>query len=141
MADIAMQVEVAAAPGDAYQALTTTDGVAGWWTTRNETSGVVGKVNRYWFPDAPMSWDLEVAEARPGEVLRWRCVGGPPEWIGTQVQWTLRPSEKGTVVLLDHTGFEEVGTMYRNVTFGWAQMLDRLQRYLATGTPAPYFEH
>jgi hypothetical protein len=78
MADIAMQVEVAAAPADVYQALTSTDGVAGWWTTRNETSGVVGKVDRFWFPDAPMS-------------------------------------------------------------FGWAQVLERLQRYLATGTPTPYF--
>ena len=40
MADIAMQVEVAAAPADVYRALTSTDGVAAWWTTRNETSGV-----------------------------------------------------------------------------------------------------
>lgn len=140
MADIAMQVEVAAAPADVYRALTSTDGVAGWWTTRNETSGAVGKVERFWFPDAPMSWDLEVTEARPGEFLSWRCVGGPPEWIGTQVRWTLQPGETGTIVLLDHTGFEEVGTMYRIVTFGWAQMLERMQRYLATGSPAPYFD-
>jgi hypothetical protein len=56
------------------------------------------------------------------------------------VRWTLQPGESGTIVLLDHTGFEEVGTMYRIVTFGWAQMLERMQRYLATGSPAPYFD-
>jgi uncharacterized protein YndB with AHSA1/START domain len=57
MADIAMQAEVAAKPAEVYRALTSTDGVAGWWTTRNKTSGVVGEVERFWFPDAPMSWD------------------------------------------------------------------------------------
>jgi hypothetical protein len=82
----------------------------------------------------------EVTEAQPDEFVAWRCVGGPPEWIGTQVRWTLQPGEMGTVVLLDHTGFAEVGTMYRIVTFGWAQMLERMQRYLAGGTPVPYFD-
>jgi hypothetical protein len=45
------------------------------------------------------------------------------------------------VVLLDHTGFAEVDSMFRIVTLGWAQMLLRLQRYLMTGTPAPFFQH
>jgi uncharacterized protein YndB with AHSA1/START domain len=141
MADIAMQIDVAAAPADVYTALTSTDGVSGWWTTRNETRGVVGQVDRFWFPDAPMSWDMEVTEATPGESVRWHCVGGPPDWIGTDVRWTLQESDGGTLVVFDHTGFAEVGPMFRIVTLGWAQMLERLQRYLASGAPVPYFDH
>lgn len=141
MADIAMQIDVAASPADVYTAVTSTDGVAGWWTTRNETHSVVGEVNQYWFPDAPMSWDMRVDEAEPGASLSWHCVGGPPEWVGTDVRWTLQDADGGTLVLFDHTGFAETGTMVRVVTMGWAQMLLRLQQYLATGEPAPFFDH
>jgi hypothetical protein len=78
MADIAIQIDTTADPAAAYAALTTTDGVAGWWTTRNQTSGTVGEVDRMWFPDAPMAWELRVDEAVPGKVLARHCVGGPP---------------------------------------------------------------
>ncbi len=48
--DIAMQIDVPAAAQDVYAALTTTAGVAGWWTTRNETEGRPGEIDRFWFP-------------------------------------------------------------------------------------------
>jgi hypothetical protein len=77
MADIAIQIDTTADPAATYTALTTTDGVAGWWTTRNQTSGTVGEVDQMWFPDAPMAWELRVDEAVPGKVLGRHCVGGP----------------------------------------------------------------
>ena len=141
MPDIAMQIEVPAPAEAAYRALTTTDGVAGWWTDRNETSGVPGQVDRFHFPDAPMSWDMRVRQAEPAKLVAWRCVGGPPEWIGTDVRWTLQPADGGTVVLLDHTGFAKIDTMFRIVTLGWAQMLLRMRQFLQTGAPAPFFQH
>jgi uncharacterized protein YndB with AHSA1/START domain len=140
MPDIAMQVDTTASPEATHRALTSTDGVAGWWTTRNETQGVEGQVDRFWVPDAPISWDMRVEQSDPGKLVAWRCVGGPPEWIGTEVRWTLEPTGSGgTLVIFDHTGFAEVGTMFRIVTLGWAQILGRLKQYLDTGQPAPFF--
>jgi uncharacterized protein YndB with AHSA1/START domain len=139
MADIAMQIDVAAPASAVYEALTTSAGVAGWWTTKNETSGTVGEVNSNWFPGMPLSWDLRVDEARPGELLAWHCLGGPPEWIGTDVRWTLRGTDDGTLVVFDHTGFAEAGPMYRTVTLGWAQMLLHLKEYLESSRPVPFF--
>jgi hypothetical protein len=81
MADIAIQIDTTADPAATYTALTTTEGVAGWWTTRNQTSGTVGEVDQMWFPDAPMAWELRVDEAVPGKVLARHCIGGPPQWI------------------------------------------------------------
>jgi hypothetical protein len=55
MHDIATQIDTTADAAAAYTALTTTtDGVAGWWTTRNQTTGTLGAVDRMWFPDAPI---------------------------------------------------------------------------------------
>jgi uncharacterized protein YndB with AHSA1/START domain len=138
--DIATQIDIAADPGAVYRALTTTDGVAGWWTTHNETSGRVGEVERFWFPDAPISWDLRVEAAEPGKLVAWHCVGGPPPWIGTDVTWTLEPADEGgTRVVFDHTGFAAKDEMFRIVTLGWVQMLLKLKENLETGRPVPYF--
>jgi uncharacterized protein YndB with AHSA1/START domain len=131
--------DIAAPPDAVYAALATTEGVAGWWTTKNETTGTVGDTNRYWFPGAPMSWDLRVEEARPAGSVAWHCVGGPPAWIGTDIRWTLSPTEGGTLVVFDHTGFAEVDAEYRTVTLGWAQMVLHLKKNLETGEPTPFF--
>jgi uncharacterized protein YndB with AHSA1/START domain len=140
MPDIAIQVDTTADPAAAYTALTTAEGVAGWWTARNQTSGTVGEVDQMWFPDAPMTWELRVDEAVPGKVLARHCVGGPPQWIGTDLRFSLEPAPQGgTRILLDHTGFAQVDEMFRIVTLGWVQMLLQLRQYLDSGQPAPFF--
>ena len=142
MPDIAMQIDVAADATTVYRALTTVDGIAGWWNTKNETSGNVGDLNRYWFPDAPMSWDMRVVETIDGNLVGWHCEGGPPPWIGTDVRWTLEPApEAGTRIVFDHRGFGAVDEKFRVVTLGWAQMLLRLKEYADTGKPVPFFDH
>jgi len=92
MPDIAIQIDTTADPTAAYTALTTTEGVAGWWTTRNQTNGTVGEVDQMSFPDAPMAWELRVDEAVPGKVLARHCIGGPPQWIGTDLRFALEPA-------------------------------------------------
>jgi uncharacterized protein YndB with AHSA1/START domain len=139
--DIAMQFD-ADVPADAvYRALTTTEGIAGWWTDRNRTAGVAGGVDTFDFPGAPMSYEMRVDQAEPAKLLSWHCVAGPPAWVGTDVRWTIRPSDGGTTVLLDHTGFGEVDSMFRIVTLGWAQMIIKLKQYLESGKADPFFRH
>ncbi|HEX6676244.1 MAG TPA: SRPBCC domain-containing protein [Actinomycetes bacterium] len=68
-------------------------------------------------------------------------VGGPPDWVGTDVRFTLEAGPGGgTRVVFDHAGFAQVNEMFRIVTLGWAQMLQRLERYAASGEPAPFFD-
>jgi uncharacterized protein YndB with AHSA1/START domain len=138
MPDIAMQIDLAAPPGAVYRALTTTDGIAGWWTTRNDTTGTVGDLNLYRFPGG-MQWDMRITDAISEALVAWHCEGGPRK--GTDVRWTLSPAPDGTRVLFDHTGFTAVDEAFRIVTLGWAQMLLHLKRYAETGTPNPYFDH
>lgn len=137
--DIAMQIDVRAPADRIYRALTTTDGVSGWWTTRNEASGRPGGVERFWFPGVPMAWEMRVDGAEPEKLLAWHCVGGPPQWVGTDVRWTLEPADHGTRLVFDHMGFAAKDESFRVVTLGWAQMLLRLQSFAQSGTPAPFF--
>jgi uncharacterized protein YndB with AHSA1/START domain len=142
MVDIATQIETSADATAAYRALTTTDGIAGWWTTRNTTTGQVGAVNEYRFPGVPMAYEMRVDEAVAGKRVSWHCLAGPPQWVGTDVRFTLEaaPDGSGTRIVFDHTGFPAVDEMFRIVTLGWAQMLLRLKEHLDNGTAVPYFD-
>ncbi|MFI8519222.1 SRPBCC domain-containing protein [Streptomyces sp. NPDC085481] len=140
MADIALQIRIAADPETVYRAISTPEGVAGWFTTGAEIGEGVGALHRLSFPGAPMTWDFRVTEAVPGKRLAQTVVAGPPQWIDTEIVYALEPhSEGGTAVRFDHTGFAEVDDMFREVTMGWAGMFTRLKEYVETGTPVPYF--
>jgi hypothetical protein len=142
MADMHHLIEVGGAHAPvAYGALTTRDGVTGWWTSRAEVpGGAVGDILRMSFPDAPMTWDMRIAAADEPTGLRWECVGGPPGWPGTKVGWDVEKTDAGTVIRLDHTGFAAVDDMFRVVTVGWSQMLLSLKAYLETGERRPFFD-
>jgi hypothetical protein len=92
------------------------------------------------FPDAPMSWDMRIAEAEGPTGLRWECIGGPPGWPGTEIAWGVENTGSGAVVRLDHTGFSTVDDMFRIVTVGWSQMLLSLKAYLESGRRQPFFD-
>jgi uncharacterized protein YndB with AHSA1/START domain len=141
MADMHHLVEIDGTGAKAaYAALTTHDGITGWWTSRVAGSGGnVGDALSMSFPDAPMTWDMRVTTADEPVRVEWDCTGGPPGWPGTRVVWDLQATDNGVVVRLDHTGFAEVDDMFRIVTVGWAQMLLSLKDYLASGVRKPFF--
>src|SRR5215218_9447300 len=125
----------------AYAALTSTDGITGWWTSRATGSGAqVGDRMSMSFPDAPVTWDMTVAVADRPVWVEWDCTGGPPGWPGTRVGWGVEPADAGVVIRLDHSGFATVDDMFRIVTVGWAQMLLSLRDYLASGVRKPFFD-
>ena len=134
---ILMQMDVDAPAERVWQALSTPEGIRAWWTTHAD---VDADVTRLSFPDAPMTWDLRTEEASEGRRLRWRCVGGPPPWIGTDIVFDMAPVDGATLVRFDHTGWQDADDMVRIVTFGWGQILPRLKQYAETGRPSPFFD-
>ena len=140
MADIALQIRIDSHTDAVYRAISTAEGVAGWFTTGAEIGEGVGALHRLSFPGAPMTWDFRIEAAEPGKRLAQTVVAGPPQWIGTEIVYALEAHpEGGTVVRFDHTGFAEIDDMFREVTMGWAGMFLRLKEYVETGSPVPYF--
>ncbi len=89
MVDILHRIATTTAtPEKLYDALTTVEGLAGWWTEKTTgDAGLGGKVE-FRFPDG--GFVMEVEELRPSERVVWRVVDGPEEWVGTTVEWDLR---------------------------------------------------
>jgi uncharacterized protein YndB with AHSA1/START domain len=141
MADMHHLVTVEKAEATAaFAALSTQDGITGWWTSRASVPGAkVGDVLKMSFPDAPFTWDMRIDQADEPVRLEWECVGGPPGWETTRVLWCLEQTGTDVVVRLSHEGFAAVDDMFRIVTVGWAQMLLSLKAYLETGARKPFF--
>ena len=62
---------------------------------------------------------MKVAELNPGRLVRWEVVEGPPEWVGTHVQWDLRQDGDYTVVLFKHEGWREPVEFMHHCSTKW----------------------
>src|SRR5688572_17032576 len=90
---------------DVYQALTTVEGLSGWWTTKTEGDAKPGGVVRFRF--AAGGFDMKVLEAEPSKRVLWQVVEGPEEWMGTRVSWELRQEGEWAMVVFKHQGWKE----------------------------------
>ncbi|MDH2415229.1 SRPBCC domain-containing protein [Nocardioides sp. CER19] len=142
MVDILHRVAVeGTAPEKVYDALTTIDGLAGWWTTDTTGDAAEGGVIAFRFP--PGGFDMKVLETTPGEHVRWEVVDGPEEWIGTTVDWRLRADDDWTIVMFEHQGWAEPVEFMHHCSTKWATYLMSLKGLVETGTgaPAPHDVH
>ncbi len=136
MVDIVHRVGVKTpTPEKVYDALTTVDGLAGWWTDDTKGSAEVGGVLEFRFP--PGGFDMKVLDVDPGKHLQWEVVDGPAEWVGTTIDWDLRQDGDYTIVLFKHEGWKEPVEFMHHCSTKWATYLMSLKSLVETGEGAP----
>lgn len=138
MPDIAMQLAVEADADTVYTAISTAEGIHGWFTTTATAGDGVGSLHELEFPGVPEPWRLRVTEAEPGKRLVLAGLNGP--WAGTEQTYEILTRPEGGVTLrFTHSGFPAVDDAYRDFTYGWATKFVQLKGYAETGEPAPFF--
>jgi uncharacterized protein YndB with AHSA1/START domain len=139
MPDILHRIGVVAPLAEVHRALTTLEGLAGWWTTDTSGDPAVGGELDFRFGDLG-GFDMEVLEIDPAGRVRWRVVDGPAEWIGTEVDFRLAQSEDFTIVLFEHRGWREQVDFMSHCSTKWATFLLSLKEQVETGSgrPAPH---
>ena len=137
MVDILHRVGVrGSSPDDVYAALTTLEGLSGWWA--RDTTGTpdaVGGVVAFRF--VPGGFDMRVVELLPGKRVLWEVVEGPAEWVGTQVSFELSQAGDFTIVLFEHRGWTEPVEFMYHCSTKWATYLVSLKQLVETGAGAP----
>jgi uncharacterized protein YndB with AHSA1/START domain len=137
MVDILHRVGVRTpTPATVYDALTTVDGLAAWWTEDTKGSGDLGGTLAFRFPPVG-GFDMEVIDLKPAERVAWRVVDGPPEWIGTTVEFDLHQDGDWTIVLFTHRGWAEPVEFMNHCSTKWGSYLMSLKSLAETGTGAP----
>jgi hypothetical protein len=137
MPDILHKVGIKSSSLDAvYKALTTVDGLSGWWTTNTKGESKVGGVLEFRFGAG--GFDMKVLELRPAKRVLWQVVDGPEEWIGTKISFDLKQEGDWTIVLFKHQDWREPVEFMHHCSTKWAVFLLSLKSLLEIGKGTPH---
>ena len=135
-------VEAEASEETIYLAVTTSKGLASFWTPQAQAEPTVGSVATFRFAGAPVDLKMRIDGLEPGKRVAWSCLGDFPNWGGTTVTWELMPAVQGSGItaLFRHEGWgSDYPEMdYAHVNFVWGQVVSRLKAYCETGKPQPF---
>jgi len=134
MPDILHRVGINNTPKKVYQALSTIDGLSHWWVTTTKGQTKLGGVVNFGF------CRMKVIESKPGKVVKWKCVGGPQDWIGTEVTFQLKLRKGQTFILFKHANWKKPVEFMHHCSTKWAVFLLSLRDWLerGEGRPSPY---
>ncbi len=147
--DYQAEVLFNASPEAVFDALTTVEGLAGWWTTVTG-SGTQGGVLRFVFTGAAHVEGLVVAEepllirvdtARRPTNVGWTVLECAllPDWVGTSLRFELTPRDNGGCELrFRHQGLTPQLENYAAYTSAWKDHLASLHDYVEFGQGRPF---
>lgn len=141
MVNIIHRIGIKAPPAQIYSALSTLNGLAAWWT--KEVSGNTDKGGKIEFIFRAANGDLkgkmimQVEASVSPDLVRWRCIDGPAEWIGTDITFELSQQDDQTILLFGHRNWRETVEFTAHCSMKWATFLLSLRDYVETGTGKP----
>jgi uncharacterized protein YndB with AHSA1/START domain len=130
-------MDVSAAPDRLFRALSTAEGLSGWWTTRVRANSD-GKVIAFTF-GGDFNPEMRVtALAEPSQV-DWEMAGGHEPWDGSTFRFTLEGTDDGTRVRFwQYYGRELSDDAYGSYNYNWGYYLDSLRLLCETGAGKPH---
>jgi uncharacterized protein YndB with AHSA1/START domain len=132
-----------------YEAISTQQGVAGWWTQEVEMDTRVGGVMTVRF-DGGTYVTMKIRAATDNQEVMWGCtsqyfkIKGTPrtdEWVGTTIRFHLEDGGDGTTTLIfTHEGLTSALYCYQECVAGWDYFLASLKSYLEERKGTPYIK-
>jgi uncharacterized protein YndB with AHSA1/START domain len=139
--DYARDLEIAAPRKTVFAALTTLEGLAGWWTPLvSGDDGSLGQVT-FGFAGLDETIVMRVDEAAEPKFVAWTCLehSGHPEWEGTRIIFELYDDEHETSLLrFRHEGLIPRLDCYLVCESGWDRFLASIAGYVETGQGRPF---
>jgi len=123
-----------------FQALTTLEGLASWWTPLVEGSPTIGSEMTFAFEGVDEAIVMRVDESR-ADIVKWTCLvhTGHPEWESTAIAFQLHePNDKTTLLKFRHHGLVPTLDCYLACEHGWNHFLNSLAGYAERGEGTPF---
>lgn len=141
MIDIIHRIGIKSPAAQVYQALTTLEGLGHWWTEEVSGDGRLGGKIEFVFRkktgELLGKMVMEVQALNAPKEVRWRCVDGPAEWIGTDITFQLSEQDNQTTLLFGHRNWREAVEFTFHCSMKWAVFLLSLREYVETGKGKP----
>lgn len=132
------QVRFTKPPESVFDALTTLEGLARWWSPATGSVAAPGELRLTHRHEDPLVLRVDTVE-RPDSV-EWSVLDYPlnPEWVGTRITFMLRRGDGGgTELQFCHHGLTPQLECYEHCSRGWDHFLPSLRDYVETGVGRP----
>ena len=159
MPNIHHELLVGAPPEKVYSAITTREGLSGWWTPGTIAKPQLDSVAR--FPFGPEYFkEMKIMELKASERVKWTCIAGADEWKGTTISFELQPGDKrtllnshpevkdqiqqqrnfdsGALLIFRHDDWKGYTPMFAECNYTWGQFLRSLKLLCETGQGLPW---
>lgn len=120
-----------------YGALTTQEGLSGWWSPETTAKPEVGSIATFAFGNIVVK-EMKIEELKPLRRVSWLCIKGWEDWIGTTTTFELEPHDKKTLLSFHHDGWMEYTPSFASCSYDWAMFLRSLKFLCETGKGLPY---
>jgi uncharacterized protein YndB with AHSA1/START domain len=141
-----------------YRAITNQEEISAWWTPGTTAKPELNSVAR--FPFGPDYFkEMKITELKSFEQVKWVCIAGAKEWVGTTITLTLHPGDKknllnahpeingqveqqkgdkATLLIFHHDDWKEYTPMFAECNYTWGQFLRSLKLLCETGKGRPW---
>ncbi len=141
MVDIIHRVGIKAPLQKVYEALSTVEGISGWWTEQTSGTAQIGKtiVVRFLSLEGKEigSMNMVVKALEPEKKIHWIFTAGPTEWIGTEVIFDLHQEDDYTIVLFGHRNWQKEVEFTAHCSMKWGIFMLSLKELVETGKGRP----
>lgn len=158
MPNIRHNLLIAASAEKIYNAITSEEGLSAWWTPKTTAKAEVNSIARFPFGNGYYK-EMKILELTPSELVKWNCIKGDTEWVGTNISFTLIAStkknllntnpeilgqieqqsrEEGTMLIFHHDDWQDYTPMFAECNYTWGQFLRSLKLLCETGKGKPW---
>jgi uncharacterized protein YndB with AHSA1/START domain len=121
-----------------YRALTTEEGLAGWWSTAVSLQPGVGGVISFHFT-GDFNPDMEMTKLEPSQRVEWKCIAGHDNWRDNTFSFELQDSDGETDLMFVQVYAQELSDeVYGTYNFNWGYSLGSLKSFCETGMGTPF---
>lgn len=139
--DLNHRIGIAAPADKVYKALTTSQGIKGWWTVDVKMEDTVRGHAVFGFDGQTKILKMRIEQLEPGALVQWKCVEGTPkQWVGTTQEFRIVPQADGSTLLkLCHGCWKDAEEFSYACNTQWGHLLMNLKQYAEKGVKQPYF--
>lgn len=126
-----------APPQKIYRAITTTEGIASWWTEETRVGNKIGDINIFDFSKRYHN-EMKILNLVPEKLVEWECFAGDKEWIGTKLIFEIEERDEASVLRFAHSDWREETDFFASCNYQWGHYMTSLKQYCETGIGNPH---
>ena len=118
MVDIIHRIGIRSTARQVYDALSTIKGISHWWTEEVEGEEKIGGKIKFRFRsetgEIKGEMIMEVKALNPDIEIRWNCIAGPDEWIGTDITFQLSQQDDQIIIIFGNVSKLSLYIIYKH---------------------------